>query len=720
MENKTLQKSKQEFWTFHIIRSLLSIIIVLTHFFQRIQHPFGEFFGIKEIYYVSLGGVSVTFFIFISGVFLEKSVNSKLINLASFYKNKLKKIYSMYWSSIITIFLISLVLSLLSILKNMELEKIENFSDLLIFLSGTIAFFDKWNDSINPSSWFVGLIVSLYLIFPFLRKFLFRHKLKGLIILFLISIFSRYFFTKYDFLHSRSMDWFPPSRFFEFSAGIFFSKKLLDFKNNLDFTINKTNWTKKIIKFLSELSFPIFLIHYPILSIFEHSTDIFFTGLTAIFIIIISAIICMVISKLKLLILFILSSLILFGYMLHHQNNYRIVKISEDGMWSWISDPRAIFIEKENELIVGFINSKGDIVTSFVKLNNQNEITTIENLKIIEDFEIDDHANPTFVENGNDIFCFFTKHANNQGINYCLIDKINKKLINSNYLSLNKNFEYTYSSPTYIDNKLSLFYRGERRKPHLLILENEKIQKNKMFLDTDEEDLLQRPYLKIFYKNGITYIAYTDGHPREVSINNIYFLKIKEKSILDSNNLLISNIENIPIKIGSGEKIFNSQKIGRKAVIWDIKALKDEISIAYVEFISEKEHLYYLINNKDGEWKRYFIANGGGHINQTPNSIKEEEVYFSGGISIDPLDIGAVFYSKETTCFKNQKSFDIFKKNIYNEQETNITNCKTKNNIRPYAVELKNNTGIFFISFDKYVNYKNYNSSLYFAFKKNE
>jgi len=58
--------------------------------------------------------------------------------------------------------------------------------------------------------------------------------------------------------------WFPPCRLFEFGLGIWLIKnrKIFDFIKNV-----KINLNKNVIKYFSDISFPAFLIHSPLLTI---------------------------------------------------------------------------------------------------------------------------------------------------------------------------------------------------------------------------------------------------------------------------------------------------------------------------------------------------------------------------------------------------------------------------------------------------------------------
>lgn len=248
-----MAKLKERLYCLDAIRIFAIILLLFSHVSAFLGLPYGGFFGIKNFYYVSLGGVAVTIFLVLSGLVL--GLNYPLIsnNYFKFIYSRFKRIYPIYWLSL-----------LFSILIAVDRSQWSGLSDFLFSISGFYAFFGFWGGPYLATSWFIGLIISLYFFYPFLSKLLRKAPINGIIILLIISVLIRYLLGKQTVLTGRPHDWFPLARLFEFGLGIFIAYSMpLHFWYK--FKPNKI--MKNIISKLSELSFPIFLIHYPLLSL---------------------------------------------------------------------------------------------------------------------------------------------------------------------------------------------------------------------------------------------------------------------------------------------------------------------------------------------------------------------------------------------------------------------------------------------------------------------
>jgi peptidoglycan/LPS O-acetylase OafA/YrhL len=117
------------------------------------------------------------------------------------------------------------------------------------------------------TSWFVGLIVVLYLSSPLLSKGIRNRPHIMITFCFLLSTISRVILGKYRILPTRPMDWFPLCRVFEFGLGIYLAN-----------TIRKEAWASfngmeigsPLFLFISEISYPLFFIHYPCLFVISY------------------------------------------------------------------------------------------------------------------------------------------------------------------------------------------------------------------------------------------------------------------------------------------------------------------------------------------------------------------------------------------------------------------------------------------------------------------
>ncbi len=239
-----------------ILRLVAIGMVVIGHLGQKLGNEWGRFFGWPDFYYVSIGGAGVTIFLILSGMALELSYGNKKIDLKKYILGRLRRIYPVYWLSLGLAILIGLFDNSIKL----------NFKMILWNATGLQVYSGhKWEGFINPVSWFIGLIVALYFIFPFLSSLMSRRKNIWLFILFLVSFGSRWLVGKYWHGEYRPIDWFVLCRIFEFSLGIWIMKtKILNVNMG---KIRLPIFEKQII-FLSNISFAIFLVHLPLLNYF--------------------------------------------------------------------------------------------------------------------------------------------------------------------------------------------------------------------------------------------------------------------------------------------------------------------------------------------------------------------------------------------------------------------------------------------------------------------
>ena len=129
----------------------------------------------------------------------------------------------------------------------------------MLSITGMYAFVGEWGGPINGVSWFIGLIVVLYLMYPHIMRSIEKHGIYALFAILVISVWSRWFFGHEA---GRPMEWFPLCRVFEFGLGIFIVEKGI---------YPKTLTTSKAISILSNLSFYVFLIHFPLLFVAKNN-----------------------------------------------------------------------------------------------------------------------------------------------------------------------------------------------------------------------------------------------------------------------------------------------------------------------------------------------------------------------------------------------------------------------------------------------------------------
>lgn len=252
-----------------LVRCFAVTLLLIAHIGQTIHSPIGDFFGIPHFYYVSLGGLAVTIFLILSGSVLELQYGRKDSDYLHFLLKRILRIYPVYYLSLLFGIAIYLLQSYLDTGHIFASFSKLGMLDIFLSITGGYAFMGRWSGPFVGTSWFISLIITMYFFYPYLSHEIRKHPAISICILFLISTLSRLILGTYEVLPTRPLDWFPLCRIFEFSLGIYLvvilPKKPFEF-------LESSRRFGLVVAFLSTLSFPLFLVHYPILFIISYLT----------------------------------------------------------------------------------------------------------------------------------------------------------------------------------------------------------------------------------------------------------------------------------------------------------------------------------------------------------------------------------------------------------------------------------------------------------------
>jgi peptidoglycan/LPS O-acetylase OafA/YrhL len=218
------------------------LAIVLSHFIG----------GNLSLEYVSIPyrDIGLTLFILASGMGLAFGCPSitTFSALKEFYTKRFLRIYPIYW-----IFVLILLIWAMS----MHYFTLPTWTPLQWFgtFFGFQAFFGDFNGRLSVTFWFIGTIVSLYILYPVILWAHNRNKHITIGALFIISLLSTYLVS------SVSSDpfaplWFPLCRIFEFGLGIY----LMSIINPA-----QVAYQNVVLFLLADLSYYIYLTHYPLI-----------------------------------------------------------------------------------------------------------------------------------------------------------------------------------------------------------------------------------------------------------------------------------------------------------------------------------------------------------------------------------------------------------------------------------------------------------------------
>ena len=253
--------------TLDVLRVGALCLLFVAHIGQEIHHPLGKFFGYKGFYHSSLGGVAVTIFLALSGAALYLSSGGRRLPTADFLTKRLLRIYPVYWMSLVVAISATLLRSWLRTGQLFGAFPKLHAADITLSLTGTYAYVGRWGGPFNGVTWFVGLILSMYLLYPLLAWMFRRHPHLAILSLAAVSGGVRFLVGKYALLSMRPLDWFPLCRVFEFAVGMY-----------LVVLWRRVPWRPprvprrlgQLLSFLGKLTFPLFLVHYPLIFLIRH------------------------------------------------------------------------------------------------------------------------------------------------------------------------------------------------------------------------------------------------------------------------------------------------------------------------------------------------------------------------------------------------------------------------------------------------------------------
>lgn len=221
------------------LRVFAICLVVGGHIAQAIWPPWGQVLY-NHFFDLSIGKAGVVIFLFVSGVGLHLSQKRRRTSLFRFYTDRLWRIYPMYW----------LVLPIgftLGVLRHEPF--IRSWDEGLLTVSGFCAFAGRWGCQLTMG-WFIGLIISLYLMYPLLAKAIRWHAPAALGIFFAVSVLSR--LVVESAFSGYPLEWFPLCRLFEFGLGIYCA----------DRTSLTGASSPAWLAYLSDIAFPLYLSHY--------------------------------------------------------------------------------------------------------------------------------------------------------------------------------------------------------------------------------------------------------------------------------------------------------------------------------------------------------------------------------------------------------------------------------------------------------------------------
>ncbi|UXP32038.1 BNR repeat-containing protein [Reichenbachiella agarivorans] len=405
----------------------------------------------------------------------------------------------------------------------------------------------------------------------------------------------------------------------------------------------------------------------------------------------------------------------------------KINTITDAGAWCWFSDPRAIYLHGDRSgVLTGWVKSDGSIEAALINPKTGDWQSQI----LYPQLEKDDHDNPAFVElPDQNYMAFYAKHVK-QHLYYqhastadssLFDDPITYDPIDPKVLARYPRGGVTYTNPYVLskeDNRIYCMGRWTGFKPNIMWSDDlgQSFTKSKVFIAEEGFEPSNRPYVK-YYSDGKSriHIIFTDGHPRNESLNSVYYAYYEAGAFWKADGSKICNIDQIPFAPEQATVVYQATTDSGRAWVYDIVAdKKGRPTILYARYPSEEEHLYYYAQYDGKQWHDSFICNSGQWFPQTVDGQTEKEPHYSAGMVLHPRDPNTVYLSRSVAGV-----FEIEKWTTQNQgkdwSSTAMTSGSSKDNVRPYIprnMQRKDQPMLLWMENDHYVHYTNYKSAI--------
>ena len=397
-------------------------------------------------------------------------------------------------------------------------------------------------------------------------------------------------------------------------------------------------------------------------------------------------------------------------------------EVCPEGAWCWFADPRAVRHTSKDEAIdktyIGFIDVHGQI-----KAIERNHINNeVKEILIRDDFQIDDHDNPTFLILPDDrVMIFYSQHTSEPCFYYRVTKEAGDLTSFCEERKLDTLHNTTYPSPFFLSDDpehIYLCWRGINWHPTIGKLSLPDAEGRCSFTDTPRQIIASgiggnggiRPYAK-YVSNGKDkiFLTYTGTHPDNICPNPLYcsYIDISDLSLHALDGKKLAPLSRHPLRVNGDETnpVFVVDDISheKRNWVWEIQLdEKENPIIAFTRISRDKQsHEYYYAFWDGTKWKKIFLANAGGKFHKS-----EIEYCYSGGMALDKNDLSSVYISVPVkgihgTVFEIQK-VELSQKNGILLQTSTVTYNSEKNNVRPYMVQNGESSELLWMHGDYY------------------
>ncbi len=164
-----LTRDSRVFWL-DAVRCLAIVLVLAAHIANRVGSVVDTRFGIHGFWFDNVGGLGVTLFLIVSGAALQLRFRENKASYWTFVSRRLTRIYPVYWMCVPVGAAMFFARSYYESGGLGRALSELGLSDIVWSATGLYAFAGKWGGPFLPTSWFIALIVALYLIYPFMAQ----------------------------------------------------------------------------------------------------------------------------------------------------------------------------------------------------------------------------------------------------------------------------------------------------------------------------------------------------------------------------------------------------------------------------------------------------------------------------------------------------------------------------------------------------------------------
>ena len=357
-----------------------------------------------------------------------------------------------------------------------------------------------------------------------------------------------------------------------------------------------------------------------------------------------------------------------------------------DGAYCWFGDPRAIHHEGTfDRTFVGSITAAGSIqVTQYDHTTRRSVTTTLH-----DNLQVDDHDNPSILVRADKrLIVFYSKHTSEPVIYYRISTYPEDATSWQPEQMIATVNNVTYPNPVMLsgeNNRIYLFTRDVDWKPTVQWSDDQGTSWSRPIQMLTSSGA--RPYMKV-ESNGANeiYFTFTDGHPRDVANNSVYYMMYRAGAFYKANGTQITTISQLPTSVTSADRVYNGSSSTGRGWVWDIAAVNGQPTITYARFPSTTNHQYRYAYWDGSAWQDKLVVAGGQWFPQTPSGKTEPEQQYSGGVVLDHGNPNVVYSSRPING-----QWEIERRITTDHgatwTTTAITSNSTQRQVRPYVVK---------------------------------